>query len=385
MANSRSVAEDLAQRVASLDVRGLPQEVRDTCERLLIDVVGLCVAARATDYVTAARQGWPDTGAATVIGRARNPQRCRGRLHQWYRCAWRGLRRHLRRRPGACRGGRGSGGARRCGAGTPARLRCAARHSGGSRDHLPPEPGGAKGDAQGGFPSDRGARRNRGRGRRRCRATTGPAPARRRAWASPARWPAVSSSTSPTAAGPSACIRDGPRNLGCALPCWLAPASTGRAPCSKACTACFMASPTRARALRRAARWFRRALADADACLQALPLRHDDPPLHRLRPPPGAGDRCRGRARWSARSARALCTGCGSRWRKSRPPNGYAAKFSTPYGIAVWPDQRRSRPRCFHRCRGRRCRRARASRQGAIRGRSGQSLSERVHRPHPRA
>lgn len=56
MANSRSVAEDVAQRVAGLDVRGLPQEVRDTCERLLIDVVGLCVAARATDYVTAARE-----------------------------------------------------------------------------------------------------------------------------------------------------------------------------------------------------------------------------------------------------------------------------------------------------------------------------------------
>jgi 2-methylcitrate dehydratase PrpD len=68
MANSRTVAEDLAQRVAGLDVRGLPQEVRDTCERLLIDVIGLCVAARATDYVTAAREGWPDTGAATVIG-----------------------------------------------------------------------------------------------------------------------------------------------------------------------------------------------------------------------------------------------------------------------------------------------------------------------------
>src|SRR5690242_13921555 len=68
MTNSRSVAEDLAQRVAGLDVRGLPQEVRDTSERLLIDVIGLCVAARATDYVRAAREGWPDTGGATVIG-----------------------------------------------------------------------------------------------------------------------------------------------------------------------------------------------------------------------------------------------------------------------------------------------------------------------------
>jgi hypothetical protein len=49
MANSQSVAEDVAQRVAGLDVRSLPHEVRDTCERLLIDVIGLCVAARASD------------------------------------------------------------------------------------------------------------------------------------------------------------------------------------------------------------------------------------------------------------------------------------------------------------------------------------------------
>ena len=35
---------------------------------LLIDVTGLCVAARATDYVKAALAAWPDSGAATVIG-----------------------------------------------------------------------------------------------------------------------------------------------------------------------------------------------------------------------------------------------------------------------------------------------------------------------------
>ena len=40
---------------------------------------------------------------------------------------------------------------------------------------------------------------------------------------------------------------------------------------------------------------------------------------------------------------------------KRRPPNGYAAKFSTPYGIAVGLT-RVTRPRCVHRCGGRRCR-----------------------------
>ena len=39
---------------------------------------------------------------------------------------------------------------------------------------------------------------------------------------------------------------------------------------------------------------------------------------------------------WSAKWARARCTDCGSRWRqKQSPPNGYSAKFSTPYCIAV--------------------------------------------------
>ena len=68
MATSRSVAEDLAERVARIEARHLPAGVRDTCERLLLDVIGLCVAARGTDYVAAARAAWPDAGPASVIG-----------------------------------------------------------------------------------------------------------------------------------------------------------------------------------------------------------------------------------------------------------------------------------------------------------------------------
>src|SRR6186713_259490 len=68
MATSRSVAEDLAERVARIEARHLPAGVRDTCERLLLDVIGLCVAARGTDYVAAARAAWPDAGTASVIG-----------------------------------------------------------------------------------------------------------------------------------------------------------------------------------------------------------------------------------------------------------------------------------------------------------------------------
>ena len=65
----RPVAEALAERIASLDAARLPPEVRETCERLLIDVIGLCVVARATDYVRAALSAWSsDAGRATAIG-----------------------------------------------------------------------------------------------------------------------------------------------------------------------------------------------------------------------------------------------------------------------------------------------------------------------------
>jgi 2-methylcitrate dehydratase PrpD len=63
-----SVAERLAERAVAVDAAALPRGVREVCERLLIDVTGLCVAARGTDYVKAALAGWPDAGPATVIG-----------------------------------------------------------------------------------------------------------------------------------------------------------------------------------------------------------------------------------------------------------------------------------------------------------------------------
>ncbi len=44
--------------------------MRETCERLLIDVTGLCAAARSTDYVRAALAAWPERGPATAIGHA---------------------------------------------------------------------------------------------------------------------------------------------------------------------------------------------------------------------------------------------------------------------------------------------------------------------------
>jgi 2-methylcitrate dehydratase PrpD len=67
----RSVAEALADKIAGLEAERLPAGVRETCERLLIDVTGLCVVARGTDYVRAALAAWADAGPATAVGHAR--------------------------------------------------------------------------------------------------------------------------------------------------------------------------------------------------------------------------------------------------------------------------------------------------------------------------
>ncbi len=71
MTAALSIADQLAGRIVAIDSARLPPAVRETCERLLIDVIGLCAAARATDYVAAALAAWPDAGPATAIAHAR--------------------------------------------------------------------------------------------------------------------------------------------------------------------------------------------------------------------------------------------------------------------------------------------------------------------------
>jgi 2-methylcitrate dehydratase PrpD len=65
---TRSLSEVLAEGAGRAAVSPAMHEV---VERLLIDVVGLCVAARNTDYVRAALSGWEAGGACTAIGHAR--------------------------------------------------------------------------------------------------------------------------------------------------------------------------------------------------------------------------------------------------------------------------------------------------------------------------
>jgi 2-methylcitrate dehydratase PrpD len=67
---AQSVAEQLVDRVAAVSAASLPRKVRSRCEDLLIDVAGLCVAARATDYVRALISSVDDGGRCTAIGHA---------------------------------------------------------------------------------------------------------------------------------------------------------------------------------------------------------------------------------------------------------------------------------------------------------------------------
>ncbi|HEX2654041.1 MAG TPA: MmgE/PrpD family protein [Xanthobacteraceae bacterium] len=67
----RSVAEHLADRITALYSKPLSQPVRRKCEELLIDVIGLCLTARNTDYIASALAGWDDDGPCTAIGHAR--------------------------------------------------------------------------------------------------------------------------------------------------------------------------------------------------------------------------------------------------------------------------------------------------------------------------
>src|SRR5882757_8272248 len=65
-----SVAERLAAAAASLSQAGIPAAVRLRCEDLLLDVGGLCVAARESDYVRALAASVDGGGPCTAIGHA---------------------------------------------------------------------------------------------------------------------------------------------------------------------------------------------------------------------------------------------------------------------------------------------------------------------------
>ena len=67
-ADSLTVAEVLAERSCALRVEDVPAAVRACCEDLLIDVAGLCIAARNTDYVASLKNSLDGSGPCTALG-----------------------------------------------------------------------------------------------------------------------------------------------------------------------------------------------------------------------------------------------------------------------------------------------------------------------------
>jgi 2-methylcitrate dehydratase PrpD len=66
----KSAAEALAEKVFALSPEDLPAEVRQRCQSLLIDVAGLCIAARNSDYIKALKASLDAGGACTALGHA---------------------------------------------------------------------------------------------------------------------------------------------------------------------------------------------------------------------------------------------------------------------------------------------------------------------------
>ena len=69
-ASDPPIAVTLADSVEQLYTRELPAGVRERAEEMLLDVAGLCLAAREAEYVKALLQSWDDAGPCTAIGHA---------------------------------------------------------------------------------------------------------------------------------------------------------------------------------------------------------------------------------------------------------------------------------------------------------------------------
>lgn len=65
-----TVAEQLAQSIHTAARAGIPPAMRTMAQRLVLDIAGLCVAARRSDYVAATIAGTHEPGNCTVIGYA---------------------------------------------------------------------------------------------------------------------------------------------------------------------------------------------------------------------------------------------------------------------------------------------------------------------------
>ncbi|MGH6895746.1 MAG: MmgE/PrpD family protein [Geminicoccaceae bacterium] len=70
MVAGRAVAEVFAEWARGLEPQAIPRDARAVAANALLDVAGLCVAARDTDYVRAALAAWDGEGGCTALGHA---------------------------------------------------------------------------------------------------------------------------------------------------------------------------------------------------------------------------------------------------------------------------------------------------------------------------
>ena len=67
-AGNPTSAQVLAEWLQALDPHDIPEAMQRACTNTVIDTVGLSIAARHTDYVGALRDAWPTEGPCTVFG-----------------------------------------------------------------------------------------------------------------------------------------------------------------------------------------------------------------------------------------------------------------------------------------------------------------------------
>ena len=75
--NSPTVSEQLASVIARLP-RAVPAATTAVCESLLIDVAGICISARRSDFMQATLAATDEAGACTVIAMRRGAVADRG-------------------------------------------------------------------------------------------------------------------------------------------------------------------------------------------------------------------------------------------------------------------------------------------------------------------
>ena len=69
-ASPSTVAETLAAKIAALEPGALPAPLVALLEDMVLDIAGLCLAARKTDYIAASLAACDETGPCTMIGHA---------------------------------------------------------------------------------------------------------------------------------------------------------------------------------------------------------------------------------------------------------------------------------------------------------------------------